>query len=195
MDSYPAAVARTLIAVAVALALALAGGGCGAGPGPERFDGAALPHGVLAPDFTLTDQNGRAVSLAEQRGHAVLLAFLGSDCRACTLAAQQIRGALDQLAAPSRVRTLLVDYSTATPSPARAAALLDGAALSGRADYLTGALPELRRVWGAYRLVLPPSESAIAVLLVDARGYERVEFGLEQLTPEALSHDIRLLIT
>jgi hypothetical protein len=33
----------------------------------------------------------------------------------------------------------------------------------------------------------------VTVALVDGRGRERVLFGLEQLTPEALSHDIRVL--
>jgi len=43
---------------------------------------------------------------------------------------------------------------------------------------------------------LPASDGRAAfqrtasVLLIDARGRERVLFGLEQLTPEALAHDI-----
>jgi len=31
------------------------------------------------------------------------------------------------------------------------------------------------------------------VLLIDRKGTERVGFGLEQITPESLAHDIRLL--
>ena len=34
---------------------------------------------------------------------------------------------------------------------------------------------------------------AATVLLLDARGRKRVIFGIEQLTPEALAHDIRTL--
>jgi hypothetical protein len=47
--------------------------------------------------------------------------------------------------------------------------------------------------------VIPPSrgraafERAASVMLLDRRGAERVIFGLEQLTPEGLAHDIRVL--
>ena len=53
----------------------------------------------------------------------------------------------------------------------------------------------VRRVWRAYH-VTPLGAGATAfarsafVLLIDARGEERVLFGQEQLTPEALAHDI-----
>ena len=67
-------------------------------PSASGFDGAALPAGVPAPGFTLTDQSGRAVSLAGYRGQVVLIAFLDSTCGpTCILIAQQIRGALDEL--------------------------------------------------------------------------------------------------
>ena len=62
------------------------------------FDGAALPPGVPARDFTLTDQHGHPVSLSEYRGQVVVVAFLYSTCGAtCIVIAQQIRGALDEL--------------------------------------------------------------------------------------------------
>jgi hypothetical protein len=67
--------------------------------------------------------------------------------------------------------------------------------LTGRVRYLTGSPGRLRAVWRAYRIA-PASAGAAAfqrrasVLLVDRRGRERVLFGLEQLTPESLAHDI-----
>jgi cytochrome oxidase Cu insertion factor (SCO1/SenC/PrrC family) len=70
--------------------------------------------------------------------------------------------------------------------------------LAGRARYLTGPVARLRRVWHAYRT--PPmsagrstSEAATTVLLIGRTGAKRDAFGLEQLTPESLAHDIRLL--
>ena len=51
-------------------------------------------------------------------------------------------------------------------------------------------------MWRAYR-VKPASAGADAfasyatVLLIDPQGRERVAYGSEQLTPEALAHDIR----
>ena len=54
-----------------------------------------------APPITLTDQYGaRASRWPRLRGQPVVLAFLYSRCGApCTLIAQQIRGALDELRA------------------------------------------------------------------------------------------------
>jgi protein SCO1 len=167
------------------------------------FDGAAYPLGVQAPDFALPDLSGHVVSLDAQRGHVVALVFLPGDCRTCLLAAQQLRGALDELEShPPRsanVRTILVSTAPRRDTATRARALLAKTALLGRASYLLAGEARLRPVWRAYR-VTPPrdagqtaAEDAITVLLIDARGRERVGFGIEQITPEGLSHDIRLL--
>ena len=68
------------------------------------FDGAALPGNAPAPDFTLTDQDGRPVSLRTFRGGVTILAFLFySDCGpTCVVIAQQIRGRLMNCPTPCR---------------------------------------------------------------------------------------------
>jgi protein SCO1 len=194
---------------ATALGLALVVAGC-AGSGraiPDSFVGAAYPLGIQAPEFALEDQQGRRVSLNALRGQVVVLAFVSSDCRACVLAAQQVRGALDELAdAPTygsgtaipAMQVLFVSTNPRGDTRARAERFLADTSLIGRAEYLRGTLAQLRPVWRAYR-VLPASagkaasEAGVTVLLVGRNGTERVGFGLEQLTPESLSHDIRLL--
>jgi protein SCO1/2 len=174
----------------------------------ERFDGAAYPAAVRAPAFTLTDPRGRNVSLSSYRGDVVALVFLPApsgvspDCRACVLVAQQVRGALDELEShpPAKPGTKAVFVNTKPSAPrARGALLLRETSLTGRVEYLTGTAKQLRPIWHAYGL--PPasagraaSEAAVTVLLVDRNGFERVGFGLEQITPEGLSHDIRLLL-
>ena len=191
-----------LIVAAVAFAI-LAGSGAGGpngSPAPPTapgtgFDGAVLPAGLRAPPFTLTAQDGRAVSLAALRGRPVVIAFPYTTCRdSCVVLAQQIRGALDELAtAPS---VLLISADPAVDTPARIERFLRRVSLSGRASYLTGTPAQLARVWREYH-VTPASAGAGAyakyatVLLIDGRGEERVLYGQEQLTPEALSHDIR----
>jgi protein SCO1/2 len=50
-------------------------------------------------------------------------------------------------------------------------------------------------VWRGYAIQggsAPYGHSAF-VLLIDKRGFERVGFAADQLTPEDLAHDIRLL--
>ena len=160
------------------------------------FDGAPLP-GTAAPDFTLTDQDGRRVSLSDYRGHVVVLTFLYPSCGAtCTVIAQQIRGALDEL--PSPVPVLIASADPASDSAAATARFLSSVSLTGRAEYLTGAQSTLMPIWHAYR-VKPASAgpsvfaSYAFVMLIDRSGGERVLYESEQLTPESLAHDIRAL--
>jgi protein SCO1 len=162
-----------------------------------QFDGAALQGDVSAPGFTLTDQQGRHVTLARYRGQVTLIAFLSSTCGStCVVVAQQIRGALDELS--RAVPVLVVSTSPTTDTPAHVDRFLAQVSLTGRVRYLTGPVSRLRSVWRAYR-VTPAShgraalERSVSVLLVDGRGRERVLFGLEQLTPESLAHDVRTL--
>jgi len=165
------------------------------------FDGALLPGAVDAPDFTLTDQHGRRVTLGQYRGRVTILTFLSSACsETCPLIAQQIRGALDELddehARPPAV--LVVSADPAGDSPARVTRFLAEASLTGRVQYLTGPVSRLRAIWAAYR-IKPASagarefDSYASVLLLDTSGRERVLFQEEQLTPESLAHDIRKL--
>jgi cytochrome oxidase Cu insertion factor (SCO1/SenC/PrrC family) len=195
----------TMLALALALVLLLdrpatrSGTGTTTAGGDERasagFDGALLPGGVRARSFTLTDQRGRRISLRQYRGRVAILTFLSPACRpTCPLVAQQIRGALDELHEP--VPVLIVSADPAADSPLAVRRFLAEASLSGRVEYLTGTLAELRPVWQAYGVV--PAQLAAAgsshpasVLLIDRGGFERDLFEVEQLTPEGLAHDVR----
>ncbi len=199
-----AALAAVLV-IALAVAVAVGGssggssgsGSTSAAQGASGFDGAPLGAGVPAQDFTLTDQRGRRVSLEEYRGRVTILTFLYSTCRgACVVIAQQIRGALDELG--PGVAALAVSVDPDADTPAHVGAFLERVSLSGRLEYLTGSRAQLEPVWRAYRVV-PASAgeaayaSAAPVLLLDRDGRERVLFGLEELTPESLAHDVRKL--
>jgi protein SCO1/2 len=154
---------------------------------------------MAAPGFILNDQHGRSVSLAGYRGHVTVLSFLYPTCGpTCVLVAQQIRGALDQLSAP--VPVLLISAEPAADTPANVARFLAQVGLGGRVEYLSGTRAQLERLWRAYHITPPSSgrsafDRAASVLLVDRDGRERVLFGIEQLTPESLAHDIGKLQT
>jgi protein SCO1 len=212
----PRAIHLTALVVALAIA-AFALGGCSGGSTPSTsrfsstgaststspssssgFDGAALPagptHGLTLADLTA---GGRTVSLSQYRGRVVVLAFLYSTCGApCVVIAQQIRGALDELAHP--VPVLLVSADPAADTPARVKSFLAQVSLTGRAQWLTGSLAQLRAVWRAYGITPPSAGRAVfansaSVFLLDTAGRERVLFQSEQLTPEGLAHDVRKL--
>jgi protein SCO1/2 len=160
------------------------------------FDGAPLPP-TPARGFTLTDQEGRRVSLSDYRGQVVILTFLSTaQAGASGLIAQQIRGALDDLGRP--VPALAVSASPGADSPVRVRAFLNSVSLDGRMEYLTGTPARLAPVWRAYRVIANPAsrvafERFASVLLIDPAGNERVEFGVEQLSPEGLAHDVEKL--
>ncbi|HEY2181145.1 MAG TPA: SCO family protein [Solirubrobacteraceae bacterium] len=199
-----------LLASALALAGAVSLGGCGGGSassstaalvsaasGSGGFDGAALPPGIHAPPFALRDQNGARVSLSAYRGKVVVLAFLSSTCGStCQLIAQQIRGGLDELSTAPPV--LVVSADPAADTPAHVSRFLRHVSLSGRVRWLSATAAALRPIWRAFR-VRPVSAgpaafaSSASIYLIDRNGFERVIFQLEQLTPEALSHDVRKL--
>ncbi len=180
-------------------------------PSASGFDGAALPAHVRAHGFTLTDllapphptkpagssghSHGRSVSLSAYRGQVVVLAFLYSTCGStCIVIAQQIRGALDELGGHSAV-VLIVSADPSADTPARVGRFLAQVSLTGRVHYLTGSPARLRAVWRAYGAI-PASagheafDNSASVFLIDPSGLERVLFGVEQLTPESLAHDI-----
>jgi cytochrome oxidase Cu insertion factor (SCO1/SenC/PrrC family) len=96
------------------------------------------------------------------------------------------------------VQAIFVSNNPRADTPASVRRFLDETSLSGRVEYLTGAPAQLAPIWHAYRIApaagdKSASEAATTVLLIDRDGVERVGFGLEQLTPESLSHDIRSL--
>jgi protein SCO1/2 len=197
----PALAAVALVVLIVAFALGKPSGGNSSSvltpSSGEGFDGAAIPTGRQAPEFTLTDQYGHRVSLGALHGKVTVLSFLYSGCGApCVVIAQQIRGALDEL--PEAVPVLIVSADPRVDTPANVRRFLSQVSLKGRVHYLSGSPAQLRAIWRAYKVV-PASAGSRAfadyasVLLIDGKGDERVLFQSEQLTPEALSHDIRKL--
>lgn len=155
---------RTLLWIAIAAAL-IAGISVGAivtrgssssgdrealATNPELDPG--TPLSKPAPDFTLTDEFGRQVSLRAFRGKVVILAFNDSECTTvCPLTTQAMVDAKRFLGAAGRdVQLLGIDANPRATaiSDVRAYSRTHGMTYQWR--FLTGSLPELRRVWRAY---------------------------------------------
>jgi protein SCO1 len=87
------------------------------GPG---FEGARMPAGVRAPDFTLSDQDGERVSMRALRGKPVIVTFLYTTCdETCPAQAQTVRGALDDLGEDIPALAVAVDPPRDTAERAR----------------------------------------------------------------------------
>jgi protein SCO1 len=195
---YALMVMSAILAITLVAAIALGGSTGKSTPAGGDFEGAVFPPGVYAHDFTLTNQHGQDVSLSSYRGKVVMLAFIFSTCQTCVLVANQVRGALDELEGSPHPRTLFVSTDPQTDTRASVSRFLNETSLNGEVEYLTGTPERLRPVWKAYA-ISPASagktaaEAGITVLLIDRKGIERVGFEVEQITPEGLAHDIRLL--
>jgi protein SCO1/2 len=80
-------------------------------------------------------------------------------------------------------------------TPDRAKRFLLRHSLTGRMRFLLGTRSELAPVWKAYGIQSQGAafDHSAYVLLIDGRGRQRIGFPLNQLTPEGLAHDVRLL--
>jgi protein SCO1/2 len=158
------------------------------------FEGATLPAGVRAPDFRLRDQHGRRVTMKEYRGRPVIVTFLYSHCHdTCPIQAQQIKGALDQLGHDVPALAISVDPARDTPGSVDRFDAEQG--VGNRLRWVLGRESQLRPLWEGYHTTsqLPSQEHLARLVLVDKRGLQRIGYPSQQVTPERLAHDIRVL--
>jgi protein SCO1 len=171
------------------------GGGSGVAVGTTGWAGFIRPPGATAPDFALRDQDGKRVTMADYRGRPVAVTFVYSTCEdTCPALVDQVRGALDDTGLD--VPLLAVSVDPANDTPDRARRFLNERRMTGRARFLLGSRSQLAPVWKGYG-VQPQTddlEHSASVVLVDARGRQRVGFPYDQLTPEALAHDLQRLV-
>jgi protein SCO1/2 len=159
------------------------------------FAGSRLPEGVRAPAFELTDERGGRISMRELRGRPVIVTFLYTNCDdTCPPAAQQVKGALNDLG--EDVPALAVAVEPARDTPASARAFLSEQRMLGRMRFVLGSRAQLEPVWRGYavRPQTVDAEHQARIVLVDREGFQRVGFPVDQATPERIAHDVRRLL-
>jgi protein SCO1/2 len=165
----------------------------------SAFKGAVRPAGGRATDFALRNQDGELIRLAKLRGKVVVLSPMYPTCRdTCPLVSQPIRAALDDLPDSARrdVVALALSVDPVNDTPGKAKEFLFKRRVDQHLDFLLGSAGELRPIWKAYGFS-PQTEKLehnSYVILIDRRGHQRVGFPVNFLTPEALAHDLRLLV-
>lgn len=157
---------------------------------------------TAAPGFTLADQSGAMVSLAEQHGHPVALLFLDTQCSgACGQTMEKVRSAMTSLGPKAgNVRWLAVSVDPAHDTPQSAASFVAGQQVAGQLRFLVGSTAQLESVWKAYG-VTPPvaangdttSSDWPGVFLIDGAGRERVYLD-SAFDPKALASDLKALL-
>jgi protein SCO1 len=160
----------------------------------SAFEGALLPPGVRAPNFSLKDESGKRVTMREYRGRPVVVTFMYSHCHdTCPVQAQQIKGALDDLGRDLPALSISVDPSGDTPKSVDHFNREQG--VTGRIRWVLGRESQLRRLWNGFHVTSqsPTSEHMARIMLIDKRGFQRIGYPVSQVTPERLAHDLRLL--
>jgi cytochrome oxidase Cu insertion factor (SCO1/SenC/PrrC family) len=160
---------------------------------PEQADFSAFA-------FSLVNEHGRRVTLAQLRGHVVVLTFLDPVCTTdCPLIAQQLRSANDQLGAASKhVEFVAID---ANPTFLQTSALLafDRHEQMGSMrnwQYLTGPLHSLNALWIDYGVsVSASSAGAMAahediICVISATGKVRSVFAADPGGTSALGSSL-----
>jgi protein SCO1/2 len=165
-------------------------------PSPARgWEGAIRPPGTRLPAFSLSDQDGNAVTEASVRGRPAVVTFLYSTCEdTCPATTQSIRGALDRIGRDVPVLAFSVDPANDTQPRARAFLLEQS--MTGRMQFLLGTREQLAPVWRAFGIAPQRDglEHTAHTVLVDERGRQRIGFPSSQLTPRRLAADLERLL-
>lgn len=186
--------AATALLVAVAVAIAGVHGSRSVSAPAQQFDGAVMPPGVRAPDFSLHDQNGRPIAMRQLLGRPIVVTFLYTRCtNSCPAEAQQIKGAFDDLGHDLPAIAISVDPSHDTPASAREFLAKQG--MASRLRFVLGTPAQLAPLWKRYAITpqRPNQEHMALIMLLDRHGTMRVTYPQAQTTPERLAHDLRLL--
>jgi cytochrome oxidase Cu insertion factor (SCO1/SenC/PrrC family) len=151
----------------------------------QAIDGSSAPLNYRAAAFTLTDQHGKTVTLADLRGKVVLLGFLDPVCTSdCPLMGQEFRQAGQLLSADSaHVELVAVNYNPLYTQLAytRAFDRQEGLDTLRNWLYLTGPRAQLQQVWSSYGLPMQilPAGAMIGhgdyAFVIDQAGHVREE--------------------
>ena len=149
----------------------------------EAAKAAALPHIGPAPDFTLTDQDGRKVDSRAWRGKVSVVTFIFTSCsQTCPLLTAKLVAIQRQLGARTDVQfaAITVDPLSDTPPALKRYAQAHSADLS-RFTFLTGSMAEIDDVARRFAVYRRSDEKGgvdhtFLTSIVDRRGTLRVQY-------------------
>jgi cytochrome oxidase Cu insertion factor (SCO1/SenC/PrrC family)/thiol-disulfide isomerase/thioredoxin len=155
-----AIVAGAALLIAIVVGATVTGGSSSPVPGSRLATNPDIdpgtPLSAAAPDFTLTDQFDRPVSLHSFRGKAVIIAFNDSECTTvCPLTTTAMLDAKAMLgAAGSRVQLLGIDANPSAIAVKDVRAYSEVHGMVSAWHFLTGSRPQLERVWRSYHIAV-----------------------------------------
>jgi protein SCO1/2 len=136
---------------------------------------------VTAPDFRLTDQFGKQVSLSQFKGEPVVLTFLYTHCpNVCPLIAEQLHTVMLDLGKDAQhVAVLAVSVDPGRDTIAAAMNFSKAHNMTSYWHFLVGTEAQLSPVWTAYAIGAQQETATVsmhtaALYIIDKQGRERV---------------------
>mgnify|MGYP001209479023 CR=1 FL=1 len=166
-------------------------------PSGLRADIVIPPNSIPASDFTLSDQDGKPVSVSALRGRVLAITFLDSHCKQlCPLTGDQLGQAQRALGPGAKLSLLVVSVAPATDTPDSERAFAATHHWSGDWHWLLGTPDQLAAVWKAYGIAVEGTTDNVlhstVVYLVDKNGFQRAGWA-SAIEPDLLAHDVRFL--
>ena len=153
-----------------------------------------------APNFTLTDQNGQQVSLAQYHGKPVILTFLYTHCPdECPLTAERLHAAMLALGPDaSKIGVLAVSTDPVGDTKSAAQNFTQAHNMQNYWHYLIGSRSQLSPVWKNYNIYVQNQQAltdhTLAIYIIDKQGNERAFFGGTDFTPDQVKQDMQMLL-
>ncbi len=171
---------------------------------PTTLQGGTDLGATPEPTFTLPDQNGVPISLAQLRGRPVALTFFDSVCphTDCSLMAAYMNAtASDMGMQASQINWVAVSLNPWHDTKTTVQLFLSSHQVTTHMQmhYLMGSVPQLAPVWSAFHMQSVLQADGIVVhttgvYVIDQQGRERL-FLDEGFDPAQLAADLHLLLT
>jgi protein SCO1/2 len=152
-----------------------------------------------APNFQLTDQNGKQVSLAQFKGKPVVVTFLYTHCQdICPLTAEHLHSTLLKMGSDAnKVGILAVSTDPKGDDQAAAIKFTDEHNMQNYWHFLIGTQAQLSPVWQAYSVYAQQQQMTVdhsfAVYVVDKQGNSRTFIG-QDFKPDDLASYLEELV-
>ena len=163
-----------------------------------------LPTVGPAPAFTLTDQSGRRVALADQQGKVLAVTFIYATCKdTCPILTAKMAAIQRKLGpdfgANVRFASITVEPEIDTPAVLKAYAERHGADVRGW-SFLTGPSKDIQDVvrrYGAFakRNKAGDVDHLFLTSLIDRKGMLRVQYLGYRFDPDEMARDLRALMS
>ena len=165
-------------------------------PGKAAAPAASSPADGL-PEVSLTDQNGRAISLSSLKGKPALVAFIHTSCEGpCELITAEMKSVARSLGPGFRSEVTMVSITTDPEEDGSRELLAYAKAQGVDADgwvFLTGTPAEIRSLLSLYKVSAEDDDSAhvLELFLLSADGVGVHRYNGVATRPETIASDIR----